>query len=79
MKRSANNRARAAIIYSHNRDSSGESRQLAHYLCGLLASTGYCYVYLVGLDNNNATYEHPSNLRIRYCHKSGGKMIEAPV
>ena len=39
-------KARIGIIYSENSLFSSESTNLAHYLCGLLSSTGYADIFI---------------------------------
>jgi hypothetical protein len=40
---------RVGVIYTESAEASAESRSLAHYVGGLLASTGYADVRLVGM------------------------------
>lgn len=80
MKKGEGNRACVGIIYSHSKDQSNESKLLAHYLCGLLVSSGYCRVYLIGLPtgkDSGGSCDYPSTLRIKY--SVNGKIVEASV
>ena len=70
--------ARVAIVYSDNERSSAESRNLAHYLCGLLTETGYADVVMVPYSPNGPVVDFPSK-RILYIPPGEQKPKEVPV
>jgi len=57
-----------SIVYSESTGHSSESKNLAHYLCGLLANAGYSNLFLIGLDarTGGPTMELAQSKRILY-------------
>lgn len=80
------NQPKVAIVYSDTSDGSNESKHLATYLCGHLASTGYAQLYMVGMASDgipNSNITGSSSMRITYLSQSEvnatkGKKVEIP-
>lgn len=74
------------IVYSDTSQHSAESMNLATYFCGLLATSGYSNLYMIGIDAHTGgpSMSLPSSKRILYTPRgipSGGKQkaIEVPA
>ena len=70
------------MIYSESTAGSKESKHLAYYLCGQLASTGYANVHMVGLTSDGMPGQLPSSSteRITYMPRGNStKKIEVPA
>ena len=64
-----------AIVYSESSSHSGESYNLAHYLCGLLAEAGFSNLFMIGIDAHTggpALQLAPSK-RILFPRVAGGR------
>jgi ketopantoate reductase len=73
------NRPNVAIIYSDGSKASNESKYLAQYLCGQLASTGYTNMHMISLSPDGMP-QQLGNERISYHGvNSSSKRIEIPV
>ena len=65
------------IIYSDNEYKSLESKNSAYYLAGLLATSGYSDIYLIGLEQINNNNIGKFNERLYYC--TPGYTLSTPV
>lgn len=77
------NRPNVSLIYSESTAGSKESKHLAYYLCGQLASTGYANMHMVGLTSDGmpaANLPSSSSERITYMSRGNStKKIEVPA
>lgn len=69
------------IIYSDNAATSLESKNSAYYFAGMLATSGYSNIYLVGAEQTNISSIGKFNERLFYCQPGYALTtpIEAPV
>ena len=77
---------RVGVIYSDSRTgNSNESKNLAHYICALLSSTGYALVNMIamqpeGQETTAADLRLNSGRRIHYLPTGNkGRPLEVPV
>lgn len=69
---------RVAIIYSESEKQSLESKNLAHYLCGMLSKSGYAQMYMVPFNPSDSA-KVPSNNKVRYISSKSSQPAEVPV
>jgi hypothetical protein len=69
---------KVAIIYSDEQRQSSESRNLAHYLCGLLSTSGYAQIVMIPFSSEGPIADLSSR-RISYIPPKQSKPIEVPV
>lgn len=69
---------RVAIVYSDTERHSAESRNLAHYFCGLLSSSGYADIVMVPYSPDGPVSDLPTR-RIAYIPPGQQKPREVPV
>ena len=72
------------IIYSDSIDESYESKNLAHYFCGLLASTGYAKINMIALRPDGSEVSHHelyanSSRKIKYFPPSATQPVAIAV
>lgn len=68
------------IIYSDDSHLSNESKNLAHYLCAQLVTSGYAKVHLVPYSqSSNFSSDINHQRRILYLPKGSSKPVEVPV
>jgi hypothetical protein len=72
------NKPRVGMIYSENAHHSLESKNLAHYLCGLLVNSGWSIVYMVPFAKDGPVAEI-QNKRISFIPPNESRPIELPV
>lgn len=74
-------KANVGLLYSESHTQSSESKNLAHYIAGLLATSGYVNVFLIPLQSDGAPVNQLPNRRISYfvSNSSIKKPIEVPV
>jgi hypothetical protein len=77
-KESAQKIARVGIVYSEDERQSAESRNLAHYFCGLLSAKGFVDVIMIPFSPNGPVVDFPSK-RIHYIPPGEQKPKEVPV
>lgn len=70
--------AKVAIVYSDNIRQSGESKHLAHYLCGLLSTSGYAQIYMIPFSSEGPITDFAQR-RITYLTPRVNKLVEVPV
>jgi len=70
---------KVAIIYSENHRDSSESKNMAHYLCGLLSASGYAQIFMLPYNAQGPVSDLSSNRRILYIPPNGTKPAEVPV
>ncbi len=70
--------AKVGIVYSDNGRQSGESKHLAHYLCGLLSTSGYAQIYMIPFSSEGPIADFAQR-RITYLSPKTNKLIEVPV
>jgi hypothetical protein len=70
---------RVAIIYSENVHFSSESKNLAHYLCGLLSASGYAQIVMIPYSAEGPISDLPSATRIVYFPPHKNRPVEVPV
>ena len=69
---------KVAIVYSDTDRNSAESRNLAHYFCGLLSSTGYADIVMVPYCPDGPISDLP-NRRVLFIPPGHQKPLEVPV
>jgi hypothetical protein len=69
---------KVAIVYSDTERHSAESRNLAHYFCGLLSSSGYADIVMVPYSPDGPVSDLPSR-RILYIPPGQQKPRDVPV
>lgn len=69
---------RVAILYSDSEKQSLESKNLAHYLCGLLSKSGYAQMYMVPFNPTDSA-KIPTNNKVRYISPKSSQPLEVPV
>lgn len=67
------------IIYSENVHYSSESKNLAHYLCGLLSASGYAQIFMIPYSSEGPISDISPNKRVLYKHPRNDKLLEIPV
>ena len=70
--------AKVAIVYSDDEAESAESRNLAHYFCGLLSASGYSDIFMVPYSSQGPVRELATR-RIMYIPPFRNKPLEVPV
>eukprot|EP00599_Poterioochromonas_sp_BG-1_P001738 CAMPEP_0173149196 /NCGR_PEP_ID=MMETSP1105-20130129/10183_1 /TAXON_ID=2985 /ORGANISM="Ochromonas sp., Strain BG-1" /LENGTH=398 /DNA_ID=CAMNT_0014064019 /DNA_START=36 /DNA_END=1229 /DNA_ORIENTATION=+ len=70
--------AKVGIVYSDNGRQSGESKHLAHYLCGLLSTSGYAQIYMIPFSSEGPIADFAQR-RITYLSPKTNKLIEVPA
>lgn len=70
---------KVAIVYSENENSSSESKNLAHYLCGLLSASGFAQIYMLPYNASGPISDLTSNRRIIFYPPNSSKPMEVPV
>ena len=75
-------KANIGIIFSHSDKFSNESKNLSHYLCGIISSTAFANIFMVPLNPEGLPLENLPSGRIFY-HRNNtdafNKPIEIPV
>eukprot|EP01039_Chlorochromonas_danica_P000075 gene75-82_t len=67
------------IIYSENVHYSSESKNLAHYLCGLLSASGYAQIFMIPYSSEGPISDISPNKRVFYKHPRNDKLLEIPA
>lgn len=70
--------AKVAIIYSDDERQSAESRNLAHYFCGLLSASGYADMIMIPYNPKGPVFDLTTR-RIMYIPPFKDKPLEVPV
>lgn len=71
---------KVAIIYSENVHYSSESKNMAHYLCGLLSSTGYAQIFMLPYSSEGPISDLiTSSRKILYYPPHSKKPSEVPA
>lgn len=78
MSRKPQKVGKVAIVYSDNISQSSESKNLAHYFCGLLSTSGYADVVMIPFSSDGPIADLP-NKRISYVPPGSTKPVEVPV
>lgn len=72
-------RPRVGIVYSESSDGSNESKNLAHYLCGCLSTTGHATMVMVGLTPSGSPVGVLPSNRIQFIPCGKSKAVDVPV
>lgn len=70
--------AKVGIVYSDDEQQSAESRNLAHYFCGLLSASGYADMIMIPY-NTKGPMVNLNKRRVMYIPPFKEKPLEVPV